>query len=114
MLKELHDQIIRFRDDRDWEQFHDPKNLSEALVIEASELLQEFLWIKNQESRELSDQKMDKVSEEIADVFIFLILLCHELNIDLNKAVKEKLKKNNAKYPIDKSYGSSKKYTELR
>ena len=113
MFKELEKLIVEFRDKRDWKQFHDAKNLSEALVIEASELLEVFLWKTKEEAQSLSPEGLKKAADEIADVYIFLSLLCHELDLDLDKIVRGKLKKNAEKYPVEKAKGSAKKYTEL-
>ncbi|MBN2183700.1 MAG: nucleotide pyrophosphohydrolase [Candidatus Krumholzibacteriota bacterium] len=112
-MKELEKLIVDFRDKRDWKQFHDSKNLSEAIVIEASELLEVFLWKTKEESQSLDPANLNKAADEIADVYIFLSLLCHELGLDLDEIVRKKLKKNEEKYPVDKARGSAKKYTEL-
>lgn len=112
-LEELHRKIIKFRNERDWAQFHDPKNLAEALSIEAGELLQNFLWKNVEESRNLSVAELQNLKEEIADIFIFLTYLCEEFKIDLLKEVEKKIAMNEAKYPIGKAKGSSRKYTEL-
>ena len=105
--------IIQFSSDRDWEQFHDPKNLAEALSIECGELLEVFLWKDCGQSRELSGREMEMVREEVADIFIFLVYLSDSLGIDLLDAVQAKIKQNEVKYPRDKARGSSKKYSEL-
>jgi len=102
-LKSITEKIIAFRDDRDWAQYHDPKNLSQALSIEAAELQEIFLWKTRQESRELSPQDIERVSEEIADIFIYLTYLCHEFKIDLLEAARRKIIKNGEKYTIQKS-----------
>jgi len=102
-LKSITEKIIAFRDDRGWAQYHDPKNLSQALSIEAAELQEIFLWKTRQESRELSPQDIERVSEEIADIFIYLTYLCHEFKIDLLEAARRKIIKNGEKYPVQKS-----------
>jgi len=102
-LKSNTEKIIEFRDDRDWAQYHDPKNLSQALSIEAAELQEIFLWKTRQESRELSPQDIERVSEEIADIFIYLTHLCHKSKIDLLEAARRKIIKNGEKYTIQKS-----------
>jgi NTP pyrophosphatase (non-canonical NTP hydrolase) len=112
-LKSITEKIIAFRDARDWAQYHDPKNLSQALSIEAAELQEIFLWKTRQESRELSEKDIEKVSDEIADVFIYLTYLCHEFKIDLLDATRKKIEKNGEKYPVQKSKGSNRKYDEL-
>ena len=106
-------KIIKFRDDRDWKQFHDPKNIAEAISIEAAELQEIFLWMTTEESRSLPDEKVQKVREEAADIFIFLTYLCNHFDIDILEAVKNKIEKNNRKYPVQKAKGSSKKYTDI-
>lgn len=105
--------IIQFRSDRDWEQFHDPKNLAEALSIECGELLEVFLWKSTEQSKELSSQEMNRVQEEAADIFIFLVYLADSLGIDLLDAVTDKLHQNEMKYPIEKARGTSRKYSDL-
>ena len=107
------EKIIQFRDARQWGQYHDSKNLSQALGIEAAELQEIFLWKMPEESRNLSQKDISRVSEEIADVFIYLTYLCQEFKIDLFDATLKKIEKNAVKYPIGKSKGSNKKYNEL-
>jgi dCTP diphosphatase len=106
-------KILDFRNARDWAQFHDPKNLAEALSIEAGELLENFLWKTTEQSRNLSAEKLKNVKEELADIFIFLTYLCEECKIDLLKEVESKVAHNELKYPVEKAKGSSKKYTEF-
>lgn len=106
--------ILEFRRQRDWEQFHKPKELAAALSIEASELLEAFQWKTDQEVTDLlNSPSREKVIEEIADVAIVLSYLCHDLKISLNDAVLSKLQKNEAKYPIEKAYGNAMKYDKL-
>lgn len=112
-LASISEKVIHFRDERDWEQFHDPKNLSEAICIESGELLEKFLWKTIDESRNPNEVLLRDIKEEVADVMIYLICLCDSLNIDLMDAVGNKLKLNQAKYPKDKAKGTNKKYTEL-
>ena len=112
-LKEIQRKILDFRDARDWAQFHDPKNLAEALSIEAGELLENFLWKTTEQSRRLTDEELSNAKQEIADIFIFLTYLCEEYNIDLLKEVETKIAHNEAKYPVSKAKGSSRKYTKL-
>ena len=105
--------LLEFRCKRNWEQFHKPKELATALAIEASELQEVFLWKTEKEvAHLLSSPSRGKVLDEIADVAILLSYLCHDLGIDLNAAVLSKLNKNEAKYPVEKSYGNAKKYDE--
>ncbi|KGO09299.1 nucleotide pyrophosphohydrolase, partial [Elizabethkingia miricola] len=96
-----------FRDERDWEQFHNSKDLALALSIEASELLEVFLWKNNE------DFNKDKLEEELADVFMYGLLLANKNNIDINSIILKKLQRNNEKYPVDKAKGKSNKYDEL-
>jgi len=109
----LREKILAFRDERDWKQFHDPKNLSEAISIEAAELLELFLWKDSAESRQIDIAKKDMAAEEAADILVFLILLSAELGFDLLASAAQKLLKNADKYPASKARGKSDKYTEL-
>jgi NTP pyrophosphatase (non-canonical NTP hydrolase) len=109
-IEELQKEIIDFRDNRNWEQFHKIKDLLLGLNIEVSELSELFLW-KNK--KEIKDIDIERIEEEVSDIFIFLTYICNHFNIDLSGAVKNKIELNNRKYPIDKSYNSNKKYTEL-
>lgn len=110
-LDSIHRKIITFRNERDWQQFHDPKNLAEAISIEAGELLENFLWKTPEQSRNISAEELTNVKEEIADIFIFLTYLCDEYDIDLLKEVEKKIAVNEAKYPVEKAKGSPKKYS---
>lgn len=110
-MEELIQKITAFRDERDWGQFHNPKDLAISLNLEASELLEIFQWKSNEEA--IAKSK-DKLQDELADVLYYVLLMCNDLNIDPKKALIEKLKKNAEKYPVEKAYGSNKKYTELR
>lgn len=106
-IEELTAALLKFRDERDWAQFHNAKDLALALNIEAAELLEVFLW-KN------SDQaNIDSVKEELADVFTFAFLLAEKYDLNVKRIVLEKLEKNALKYPVEKSKGSAKKYTEF-
>lgn len=107
----LQTQLREFAQERDWEQFHSPKNLAIALAVEASELLEVFQWLSEEESRSLSPQLMESVAHEIADVQIYLARIADVLNVDIGVAVAEKLDINRSKYPADKVRGSAKKYT---
>jgi dCTP diphosphatase len=112
-LSDLAQQLERFARDRDWQQFHSPKNLASALVVEASELLEHFQWMTEAQSRELAPEKRDAVNAEIADVLLYLIQLAAALGLDPITAAQEKLKLNELKYPVDLARGNSKKYDEL-
>ena len=113
-LENITEKAIQFRDARDWKQFHDPKNLAEAICIESSELLEKFLWIPNEKSYDINTNQLKEITEEIADIMIFLIYMCNGLNVDLIQAVENKIHINERKYPIEKSKGTSKKYKEFR
>lgn len=106
-LEELKQSIIKFTQDRDWDQFHNGKDLALALSIEAAELNEAFLW-KNAE-----DVKVEKIKEELADIINYAILIADKYNLDIKQIVLDKLKKNAEKYPVEKAYGSAKKYNEL-
>jgi NTP pyrophosphatase (non-canonical NTP hydrolase) len=106
-IKQLTKRIIDFRDARDWEQFHNSKDLALAISIEAAELLELFLWKGNEEANP------DKIKEELADIFTFSLMLAQKHGLDVSEIVNEKIKLNEMKYPVEKSKGSSKKYTEL-
>ncbi len=112
-LEMLRDQLRRFVADRDWQQFQNPKNLSMALSAEAAEILEHFLWLSGEASAELSAEKRQAVSEELADVLIYLVRLGDELDIDLLQAAARKLRKNEARYPADIVKGRAVKYDEL-
>lgn len=113
-LKEVKKRILDFRNKRDWQQFHDPKNLAEAISIEAAELQEVFLWSKVDESRRIAVEKKEKISEELADIFIFCLLFANETGINIEEAIMAKIEKNDKKYPVAKAKGSSKKYKELK
>lgn len=108
--KETLSQLLKFRDDRDWQQFHDSKNLALAISIEASELNELFLWKEKPESESVSTEK---IKDELADILSFVFLLANKHNLDPFEIVSEKIKKNNKKYPIEKAKGKADKYTDL-
>ncbi|MDB1144960.1 MAG: nucleotide pyrophosphohydrolase [Alcaligenaceae bacterium] len=112
-LNKIKEIINKFSEDRDWDQFHSPKNLSMALAVEASELLEIFQWMTEEDSYDLDELKKQEVKEEVADIAIYLLRVCIKLDIDLEEAIREKMKKNEQKYPVAKAKGSAKKYTEL-
>ncbi len=109
----LTDKLRAFTEARDWSQFHSPKNLATALVVESGELLENFQWLTDEQSRHLPEQSMKAVAMEVADVFIYLLQLCDSLQIDPVVAAEEKLALNEAKYPVDRARGTSRKYTDL-
>ena len=114
-LKILKDQILSFARERDWIQFHSPKNLSMAISAEAAELMEHFLWQTAESSRidVLEEPLRTKIIEEIADILIFSIEFANIAKIDLSTAIMSKMQKNSIKYPVEKAKGSSKKYNEL-
>jgi dCTP diphosphatase len=108
------EQIISFIKERNWEQFHSPKNLVIAIGAEVGELMECFQWQTDEEINNMIEQgNTQRVADEIADVYMYLVSLSHSMNIDLENAIHNKLDKNRQKYPIDKSFGSARKYTEL-
>ncbi len=114
-IEQLKMKVKKFRDERNWKKFHDPKNLSIALAVESAELQELFLWKSGSGVRQLlsSEKGKQKVKDELADILIYLLYLSDESGIDLSEAVRAKLSLNNKKYPVSKSYNSSKKYNEL-
>ena len=113
MLDETEKKIIAFRDARDWSQFHNPRTLSTSISIESAELLEIFQWAKDSELQSLALQKKGEIAQELADIMIYIIMMAHDLDIDLEKAILEKIERNEEKYPVEKSRGKSSKYTEL-
>jgi len=107
VVKKVINQLLEFRDKRDWEQFHNPKDLSIALNVESSELLELFLW------KDSSEVNKDRVKEELADVFAYALLIADHYDLDVKEIVLDKIKKNREKYPVEKSKGNAKKYTDL-
>ena len=112
-LEHLRYQLRSFAAERDWDQFHSPKNLASALLVEAAELLEHFQWLTEAQSRQLTPEVLEEVRTEVADVLLYLIRLSDKLGIDLIAAANEKLILNAQKYPVEKAFGTSKKYTEL-
>lgn len=111
-LKDLQKMIRKFVDDRDWDQFHNPKDLSISLALEAAEVMEHFQWKNAEEMAKHSVDKKEDVGEELADVFYWVLLLANKLDIDLVDAFEKKMVQNDAKYPVDKARGNHKKYTE--
>jgi NTP pyrophosphatase (non-canonical NTP hydrolase) len=110
---ELKEKILTFRRERDWEKFHKPKDLAVSLVIEASELLENFQWKTDREVASMvKGGSPERIREEIADIALYLSYLCHDLGVNLEEAVEKKLRKNTEKYPVHKVRGSAKKYNE--
>lgn len=113
-LEQIRRSIRKFRDERDWMQFHNPKNLACSIAIEAAELLEHFQWKTPEESETHSSAAKEEIADEIADVAAYLIELADNLGIDLAEAIERKLQKNALKYPAHKARGSAKKYHELK
>lgn len=112
-LDKLQELVVKFRDERDWRQFHNPKDITISLVLEATELLEHFQWKSEDEIKEHLKNKKDDVSEELADVLYWVLLIANDLNIPLDEALRKKMIKNDAKYPVEKAKGKHTKYTEL-
>lgn len=114
-VDKLNDILDNFISDRDWDQFHSIKNLTMALSVETSELVEIFQWLTEEDSNKVveSEKLKLKVEEELADIFIYLLRIAKKTNVDLGKVVLSKIKRNSEKYPVEKSRGSSKKYTDL-
>lgn len=112
-LKGLAQALERFATDRDWRQFHSPKNLASALVVEAGELLEHFQWLTEDQSRELSESSRTAVAAEVADVLLYLIQFCTALGIDPIAASREKLRTNAERYPVERARGVSKKFDQF-
>jgi NTP pyrophosphatase (non-canonical NTP hydrolase) len=110
MKEETLKEIIKFRNDRDWKQYHNPKDLAISLSLEASELLENFQWSTSEES---VSKRLDQIKEELADVLIYAVLFADSTGLDLDRIVMEKLAINQKKYPADKAFGKKEKYTEL-
>lgn len=112
-LAQLRDSLRQFAADRDWDQFHSPKNLAMALAVEAAELLERFQWVTEEDSKRLPPAELARVREEMADVLNYLVRLADKLDVDLLVAARDKVALNAQKYPVDKSRGNAKKYSEL-
>lgn len=111
-LESLRDILRDFAKERDWDQYHTPKNLSMALIAEAAELIEHFQWVNGELSHILEEKTRQSIEEELADILIYLVRISDKLRIDLYRAVERKLVINEKKYPADKVRGSAKKYTE--
>ena len=109
-IKELIDNIVTFRDARDWKQFHNPKDLAIFISLEAAELLEVFQW-SGADTEADSEKKIKKIKEELADVLIYSLLMGNDLGLDISEIVNTKIEENNRKYPADKAYGKADKYT---
>ena len=112
-LQALAHKVLQFREARDWRQFHNPKDMALSLTLEAAELLEIFQWKEGEAIAETAAARKADISDELADIFSWLLLMSHDLGIDLASALETKLAANERKYPVDKSRGSSRKYTEF-
>jgi len=110
MTQETINQVLKFRDDRNWKQFHNPKDLALSISLEAAELLEVFQWSG---SDTVCESKKDKIKEELADVLNYCILMADVCGLDMDEIIQEKIKNNNEKYPVEKAKDSAKKYSEL-
>ena len=111
MTQETINQVLKFRDDRNWKQFHNPKDLAISISLEAAELLEVFQWSADDV---VCENKKDKIREELADVVNYCILMADACGLDLDEIVQAKIMRNNEKYPVQKAYGNKEKYTELK
>ena len=111
MTQETINQALKFRDDRNWKQFHNPKDLAISISLEAAELLEVFQWSADDV---VCENKKDKIREELADVVNYCILMADACDLDLDEIVQAKIKRNHEKYPVEKAYGNKEKYTELK
>ena len=112
-LRKLQDRIVQLRNDRDWQQFHTPKDMAISLPLEASEVLELFQWKSHEEIEQYLKTHKQDLSDELADVLAYLLLIANDLDIDLPQAFEKKMQKNEAKYPVAKAKGKHTKYTEL-
>lgn len=112
-IKKLTEEIVAFRDARDWKQFHNPKDCAISLSLEASELLEHFQWKNKEEIEKYIETNKSDIGEELADVLYWILLMSHDLDIDILSALEKKIKKNEEKYPIEKAKGSHVKYTQF-
>jgi len=111
--KDLLDQLLNFRRERDWEQFHNLRTLSTSIVLESAELAEITQWVRDSDLEAVTDEKRGRIEEEVADIAILLTYLIHDEQIDLEAAVRRKIELNGTKYPVHRSKGSARKYDEL-
>ena len=112
-LNKLQKKVTSFRDARNWKQFHNPKDLAQAISIESAELLEHFLWLTQEESYKKVHEKKEEIAEEMADIFAYLLALAEVADIDLAKSLVNKIEKNELRYPVERSKNNTKKYTKL-
>ena len=111
-LEALRQRLAKFAEDRDWDQFHSPKNLSMALIAETAELIEHFQWLRQKDTRNLDEDKREKIAMELADIFIFLIRIADKLDVDLAEAAWKKMEINETRYPVSVVKGSAKRASE--
>ena len=112
-ISSLMETVVKFRDERDWKQFHNPKDCAISLSLEAAEVMEHFQWKSKEEVEEYVKSHREEIGDELADVLYCVLLMSNDLNIDISEAFLKKLEKNGAKYPVDKAKGKHTKYTEL-
>ena len=112
-MKDLKEKLKKYVEERNWEQFHSPKNLAIGISVEANELLELFMWLSEDESRNLSAEQMARIREEVGDITIHLVNFCNNIGIDPVDCAHEKIELNRQKYPVEKAFGSAKKYNEI-
>jgi NTP pyrophosphatase (non-canonical NTP hydrolase) len=112
-IRKITEKIKKFRDERDWMQFHDPKNMAVSIILEASELLEHFQWKTTEEVEKYARQNHEEIKDEIADIALYLFELADNLDIRLIEAMEDKLKKNEMRYPVEKAKGKHTKYDKL-
>lgn len=112
-IKKLTKKIIKFRDERDWKQFHNPKDMALSLILEAAELLEHFQWKNQKEVEKYIKTNKEDIGEELADVLYWVLLMCNDLEINIFEALEKKIKENQRKYPVDKAKGKHTKYNKL-
>jgi NTP pyrophosphatase (non-canonical NTP hydrolase) len=112
-IKKLQKRVVEFRDARNWKQFHNPKDMAISLLLEATEFLEHFQWKSQEEIEQYLKSNKKDVADELADVLYWVMLLSHDLEIDIITQYEQKMQENEAKYPIEKAKGSNKKYSEL-
>ena len=112
-LQSLTAQVLQFREARDWRQFHNPKDMALSLTLEAAELLEIFQWKEGEAIAQAAAARRTDIADELADILSWLLLMSHDLGIDLAAALRSKIEANERKYPVEKSRGTSRKYTEL-
>jgi Predicted pyrophosphatase len=112
-IEELTEKLIAFRDARDWKQFHKPKDVALSLVLEACEVMEHFQWKNDEEIQKYVVDAKEEIGEELADVLNWILIMSHDLDINILEALEKKILKNAEKYPVEKAKGNAKKYTEL-